>query len=102
MKNYQFNLIDSTYPVADAREVLSSLISDKIKFLTQKIFSLEERFSTDCTHLKERCQELKAEKKRLCELLDAFEDESFLVEIDCQVALNIKKNVPESKEAFAC
>ena len=93
MKNYQFNLIDSTYSVSDARTVLSSLISDKIKFLTGKIFSLEERFGEDCTHLKNRCQELKAEKQQLCEMLDTLEGDDLSVAIDCRVALRVNENV---------
>ena len=90
MKNHQFDLVKNTYPAHEAKEVLISLISDKIKFLTCKIFSLEERFGKAPTHLRERLTELKSEKSRLIETLDSFDDQNQLVEIDCQVVFSVK------------
>ncbi len=91
MKDYQLDLVKNTYPVHDAKEVLLSLLSDKIKFLTCKIFSLEERFGDVPVHLKERVEELKNEKNQLIETLDSFDDENHLVEIDCQIVFKVKE-----------
>ena len=89
MKNHEFDLVRSTYPVCDAKDVLLSLMNDKIKFLNCKIFSLEERFGSAPPHLRERVDELKAKKNQLVEILNAC-DEDQLVEIDCQIVFNIK------------
>jgi len=62
MKNHEFRLIDSTYGAAAAREVLISLLNDKIKFINGQIFSQQERFGSDNLHLQKRVTELKKDK----------------------------------------
>ena len=92
MKNHQIKLIDSTYPVRDARDVLFSLINDKIEFLNQKIFSLQERFGSDTGHLEKRVKELRMELQQLLDLLNTMEEDQ-LIEIHCEVDMKIKKPV---------
>jgi hypothetical protein len=91
MKNHQLKLIDSTYSVDEAKEVVQSLLNDKIKFLNQRIFSLQERFGSDTSAQEKRVRELKAELRQLIETLRPFENEDFQVEIDCLVKMKIKK-----------
>lgn len=91
MKNHQVHLIKNTYSVEDARDVLFSLFMDKIKFLDQKIFSLQERFGSDTTHLENRVKELRKDLGNLLVTLKSFENEDHLVEIDCKVELKIKE-----------
>ena len=90
MNNHQFDLVRSTYPAADAQEVLLSLINDKIKFLNCKIFSLQERFGEAPVHLRERAEELKSKKREVAETLNAC-GEDCMIEIDCQIAFSIKE-----------
>ena len=89
MKNHQIQLIDTTYPVKDAKEVLFSLINDKIKFLNQRIFSMEECYSSDTSHLQNRRKRLKAELMKLLEIMEHIEGNESLVEIDCRIDLKI-------------
>lgn len=91
MKNHQLTLIDSTYNVNDAKEVLQSLLSDKIRFLNRKIFSLQERFGSDTEHQENRVRELRKELDQLRAFLDPFNDDGYEVEIDCLVDLKIRK-----------
>lgn len=94
MKEYQFDLVKSTYPAHDAKEVLLSLINDKIKFLNCKAFSLSERFGSVPSHLEKRISELKEEKQLLVETLGQC-DEDHLVKIDCQVVFNITEGATD-------
>ncbi len=92
MKSHQFRLIDSTYGIEDAREVLLSLVCDKIRFLKQKIFSLEERFGSDTTALKKRVAELEAEQDFLRNHFSSLQGEEAEIEISCEVRMNIHHN----------
>lgn len=93
MKNHEFKLIDSTYGVENAKEVLLSLINDKIKFLNRKIFSDQERFGNDTDRLEKRVAYLKEERIKLEEILNAFENEDCQVDIKCNVDLKIDQLV---------
>lgn len=92
MKNHQFNLIDSTYGVEDAKEVLASLITDKINFLNKKIFSEQVRFGSDTQHKENRVQILKMEQEQLLETLNALEDGA-RIGISCKVNMKIEELV---------
>ena len=94
MKEHQFDLVKSTYPAHDAKEVLLSLVDDKIKFLNCKIFSLQERFGSVPPYLSERAEELKRQKHQLIEDLGHC-DENHLVKIDCQVTFSITEGATD-------
>ena len=96
MKNHKIKLIDSTYPVNDARDALFSLINDKIDFLNKKILSVQERFGGDTDHLEKRVKELRAELNNLLELLKPLE-EGNLIEIHCDVEMKIRQADPVQK-----
>lgn len=96
MKNHNIKLIDSTYPVSDARDALFSLINDKIDFLNKKILSVQERFGSDTDHLEKRVRELRAELNTLLQVLNPME-EGHLVEIHCNVEMKIRKADPVQK-----
>jgi prefoldin subunit 5 len=55
------------------------------------MFSIEERFGSDTSHLEKRVEELKRESKHLIEMLNSFKDENTLIEIDCQVHFKVKQ-----------
>ena len=90
MNNYQLKLVNSTYPVSDAKRVLLSLITDKIKSLNETIFSEEERFGSDTQHLRNRVKELKQERENLIVLFNQFRKDDHIVAIDCNIDFNIK------------
>ncbi len=86
---HDFKLIDTTYKVKDAKEVLLSLLDDKIKFLGMQVFSLSERFGTDTIHLEKRMAALKKERENLIKLFSEQTNPENTVEIDCSVKLKI-------------
>lgn len=92
MSNYNFKLVDNTYFINDGKDILISLIDDKIKFLNRQISSLREQFNGGTERLERRIEELKFERKELNHLLDQFQGDDAWVEIDCQVKLKIKEN----------
>lgn len=85
MNKYQVNLIDNTYSMTDAQEVLLSLINDKIRFLNLKIFGIEERLGEDPTHTKERLVELKQEKEALTAWLKSLTMQHGHLVVDCKI-----------------
>jgi hypothetical protein len=89
MKQYQIKLIDNTYSMEDARELLLALINDKIKFLNLKTLSLQERFGADTSKYEQRIAELREEKNQLLIKLKNIEKSHDLVEVDCHVHLKI-------------
>lgn len=93
MQDQQLTLIDSTYAPEQAREVLCSLLNDKIRFLNHQILSNFERFGSDTSHLEKRLAEVKAERDQLISQLNALSNDAYLLEIDC--CINIKVTTPE-------
>ena len=85
MSDYNLKLIDSTYSPEEAKEVLSSLISDKIKFLNLQIFSKSERFGEDTSHLENRIKYLDSEKEKLFKLIEQAKVDGRDLSIRCDI-----------------
>ena len=92
MKNqkHDFSLIDNTYSAEGARAVITSLISDKIKFLNTEMLSINERFGTDVEHMKERVRQLEADKARMISLFSDYINQDIEIEISCEVKMVAK------------
>lgn len=88
MQDHSIKLIDSTYPVSHSREVLLSLLNDKITFLGVQILSFEERFGKDTKHMKLRIKELENERSALVSYLNQL-DEDTLLELDCEISIKV-------------
>lgn len=82
-------LVDSTYPADKAREVIISLLNDKIRFINLQIFSLEERHNLDSEHLKERLRELAEERDQVAEILKAHSGKNTPVKINCDIQIEV-------------
>lgn len=89
MQQHSIKLIDSTYPAKQAREVIMTLLNDKIRFLGVQILSIEERFGDNTEHMRQRIKELEHEKRELLRQLESLEDENTPLEIDCQIDLKV-------------
>jgi len=85
----QIKLINSTYKSKDAKEVISSLINDKINFLNNKIFSQKIRFGEESQHLTKRTEELKSDLQNLISQINDLQEDD-LIEISCDVKIKIK------------
>ena len=94
MKEYQLKLIDSTYTVNDAREVIISLLNDKIKFLKMVTLRHQEHYGSSTPHLERRMQELLEEKEKLAQLLKPKWSGSELVKINCDVNIHLEEPEP--------
>ncbi|WP_340077380.1 hypothetical protein [Leptobacterium sp. I13] len=90
MKDHKLKLINSTYSINDAREVLFSLISDKIKFLNLQILSANERYGNDSIHLENRVKQLQTDKETLIAALNQLDSETHRIAIDCDVTVKVK------------
>jgi hypothetical protein len=91
MENHQIKLIDNTYSKSEAKDLLSALINDKIRFLKQKVFSIQERLGGDTSHHEKRIAELQQEKAELVKRFRKLENMDFDIEIDCYAFLKIKE-----------
>ena len=89
MENFQLKLIDNTYSNSEAFELLTALINDKIRFLKQKVFSIQERSADDTSHLEKRIAELQEDKEKLIQKFQELEGKEFNVDIDCKALLKI-------------
>ncbi len=93
MKNqeFEFSLIDNTYSAEDAREVITSLINDKIRFLNIQILSIHERFGFDVTHLEKRVTQLEQDRKRLMSMLADYANSAVEIDVICDVKMVAKR-----------
>lgn len=69
----EFNLINGTFTVEEAKEILSNLFSDKIRFHKNKDFGHTERYGVPDPHAEKRIPELRKTQEevhsyiRLCD-----------------------------------
>ena len=90
-QKHQFNLINNTYSAEAAKEVLTSLINDKIRFLNIQILSAHERFGENAVQLESRVKELEADRNRLIEILNKAAENNAEIEILSSVDFTIKE-----------
>ena len=83
-------LIDSTYEPKEAREVLLSLLRDKIEFLNRKVLRKVECEGMECEHSKQRVAELNVELEELRGLFSAIESENVTCELKSDIRLTIR------------
>lgn len=96
MKKHQIKLIDGTYGVDESREVLFTLLNDKIKFLNSQIFSMEERGIGDSAAKKLRVVELKIAEENLREQLAVITNSGQEIKINCNIELEFSKAAKET------
>lgn len=90
MNAHHIKLIDNTYSIEESMEVLSTLIQDKINFLKQKNFSVEEKTGKSSPVMIKRASELKSELAELDRFLTQFEGEEIAVNIGCTIAVSVE------------
>ena len=96
MQQHSIKLIDTTYSAKQAREVIMTLLNDKIRFLGVQILSVEELFGDNTEHLRQRIKELENEKLELVGQLDSLQDEDTSLEVDCRIDLKVVSEVATS------
>ncbi|WP_298300830.1 hypothetical protein [Hydrotalea sp.] len=86
-KTATFKLIEGSFTVEEAKELLTNLYSDKIQFHSRKNFSTQERFGHSDTVSVKRIPELKEILAAICALLDKFEAASDKLNIHANIAI---------------
>lgn len=65
-----FQLIQGTFSDEDAKEILSHLFAEKIKFHVNRNFSLKERFGEESAYSTKRIKELKHDRTELLNIIE--------------------------------
>lgn len=86
-----FTLINSIYTAEDAKEVLVSLINNKISSLQQLSFGIHEREGRNSEHIKKRIDELRTMRTELIDKIKGIEDGSNL-KVSAQIELEVVEN----------
>lgn len=93
--NNSIKLIDGTYKVEDAGEILLSVLGDKIRFHNINSLGSIERACDDSYNSDVRLKELNADRERVLELLKNNKSENKQIKINCKIEIE----VVESAEA---
>jgi hypothetical protein len=88
-KKIDVSLIDGTFSVSEANEVLMSLFSSKIQFHEMKIFSSRERFGIDDEHSVKRIPSLLESKSALAALIHESSKQPIKMRITSTVQVEI-------------
>ncbi len=86
-----FTLLDSTYSPLEAREVILTLIGDKIRFLNLQCLRIREMYSGDTSHLEERIAELKRSKEEIEAMLEKAAAENMDISFHSEIELSLVK-----------
>lgn len=84
----QVSLLNGTFSIAEAREVLLTLIDDKIRFHSNRIFSQEERIGITPEDSVVRIKELRATRDEISAIINEYKDQN--CEINVQSDINIE------------
>ncbi len=92
MENHQLQLVDNTYNVEEAKEILFSLLNDKMKFLKLRLLNTMELYGSCSPDLESRLEHLKVEKELLYDIFKQYEgNDSIRLEVDCIVDIKVRK-----------
>lgn len=91
MQSHNIRLIDNTYDLDIARQLLDGLLTQKITFVKNMIRTIDPVDVVEMSQLESRLEELKAEKRSLDILLEEFDGEHAEMEIGCTVVMSVRK-----------
>ena len=89
MKKEPVSLIDGNFDPDEAKELLSSLLNDKIHFHQMKNFSSTERFGKQDQKSLKRIAELKEGNNDLLELISKAESENKILSIFAKINIDL-------------
>jgi hypothetical protein len=92
--NLSFDLINGTFHPTEAKNILFTLIKDKINFHELEMFSAYERYGIELPHSKKRVAELKNELLKIEETIKEFEKAN----ADIQIIGSIEMKAVEKKQ----
>lgn len=86
---HQFKLIDSSYTVSEAREILLAIINSKIQFHQLKTFSHDIRFGRPDEHSEKRIKELEETRREIQNLLQEHENTEATFTVQSMLTLEL-------------
>ena len=92
MKN-SIKLIDGTYKVEDAGEILLSVLGDKIRFHNINSLGSVERDCDDSYNSDVRLKELNADREKVLELLKNNKSDNRQIKINCKIEIEVVETV---------
>ena len=87
--SHTFKLIDGSFTEAEARDILLSLISAKLKFHTLKQFSDQERYGQDTMQSETRIKELNDLDKEIRSYLDNTKTTDVIINISSHIEIQV-------------
>ncbi|HBI00370.1 MAG TPA: hypothetical protein PLL09_15890 [Flavobacterium sp.] len=97
--NLTFDLINGTFQPAEAKNVLFTLIKDKINFHELEMFSAYERYGIELPNSKKRVAELKNALSQIEETIIEFEKSNSNIQIKGKIEI-IAVEKKEKHEVF--
>lgn len=91
MQAHHIRLIDSSYDLEIAKQLLDRFISQKIDFIEDRINATDLNDHDEIAQLKLRISELKSERRSLDLLIQEHDGELVQMEIGCTIVVSIKK-----------
>lgn len=82
-------LIDGTYKVEDAGEILLSVLGDKIRFHNINSLGSNERACDDSYNSETRLKELSADRDRVLQLLKENKSDDKQIKINCKIEIEV-------------
>jgi len=90
MSVHKIRLIDHTYDLETAQQLLKKFIDAKIAFINERIEAINSDQQAEIDLLTSRLKELKAEQRTLDIFMEDFEGEHVEAEIGSTIVISIK------------
>jgi hypothetical protein len=90
MQTHKIRLIDNTYSLDIANELLKKLILAKIDFLEDRIKQLDVNDTEEINQHKARIEDLKAEARTLDLFIEEYDGENVEMEIGSTIIMSMK------------
>lgn len=87
---HKIRLIDNSYDLEIAEQLLGRFISQKIAFIEDRIKETDPNHKDELNQLKLRIDDLKAEKRSLNLFIEEFDKENIEMEIGCTIVMSAK------------
>ncbi|HOZ51164.1 MAG TPA: hypothetical protein PLU17_04865 [Chitinophagaceae bacterium] len=88
--NQTFKLIDGVFNSKDAKEILLSIIDNKINFHSHRVFSKDIRFGTLDDFSANRIQELKQARAEIVDLIQDSEEKNTQMILHSNISIEFK------------
>lgn len=86
----QVKLLESTFNTAEAREVLLTLLDDKIRFHSNRIFGQEERMGVTPQDSVERIKQLRDTRQEIERIMNECKDQNCEIRIQSDINIEIR------------